>query len=315
MIALAGGLVALLFGANWLVDGASALAARLQVSPMVIGLTVVAFGTSTPELAINLSASAAGNPGLALGNVLGSNIANILLILGVSACAAPLAVRSATQWAEIPFGVLAVAAAAVAAADGLFDGAVADTISRADGASLLLFFLVFIAYVLRTARSDGETGPELKPASPWRSGALVIAGLALLVGGGHFLVEGATGIALALGVSERVIGLTIVAIGTSAPELAASVVAARKGHPEIALGNVVGSNIINVFLVLGASALVNPLPVPAAAWPDLLVALGASLLLFIATFTVRHRVIVRGEGVLFLVLYAGYLAWLLAART
>jgi cation:H+ antiporter len=255
------GLVLLVVGSNWLVDGASSVARRFNISDLVIGLTIVAFGTSSPELVVNLIASFNGNTDIAIGNVIGSNVFNILVILGLTAVVAPVAVKSTTTWKEIPFSILAVFVMALMANDILLDGYSVAEISRIDGLVLLSFFLIFMAYTFALAMHDDPLidNPPAKMGLP-KSLLLIMLGLVGLFFGGKFIVEGAIDIARALGISESVIGLTVVAAGTSMPELATSVVAAFKKNSDIAIGNVVGSNIFNIFLVLGLSATIRPIP-------------------------------------------------------
>jgi len=310
---LLAGLVLLVKGADFLVSGASAIARRLDISDLVIGLTVVAFGTSTPELFVNITASLQGNTGIAIGNVLGSNIANILLILGVSALIFPLAVSRGTVWREIPFSLLAALALGILANDHLLDGLAASDISRSDGLVFLLFFAIFLYYSASIARSGsspdtGATAPEAKSIPT--AILLVLGGLAGLALGGKWIVDGAVHLAETLGMSEALVGLTIVAVGTSLPELATSAMAAYRRNVDIAVGNVVGSCIFNIFFVLGISAVVKPLAFQSAGNLDIGMVILASLILFLAMFTGRRRSLDRWEGGLLLVVYAAYLAFL-----
>ena len=240
-------------GADLLVDGAASIARRFDVSEFAIGMTIVAFGTSTPELFVTMIAGFEGNPDIAVGNVVGSNIANTLLILGVAALVSPLAVSRGMVWREMPFGLLASCGLLLVAGDTYLDGAAQGVVGRADGLLLLSFFSIFIYYSASTAqRVKGME--ELSPArgrSLARALALVAAGLAGLVLGGKWIVDGAVAMARTFGMSEALVGLTVVAVGTSLPELATSVVAARKGNADLALGNVLGSNIFNIYFVLG----------------------------------------------------------------
>ena len=275
----------LIKGADYLVTGASSLAFKLGIAPLVIGLTIVAFGTSAPELIVNLLASFSGNTDIAIGNILGSNIVNILVILGVSAIIYPLTVRKSTVWKEIPFALLAVVVLAFLASDALIDGAATSWLTRIDGLILISFFAIFLYYIVGIAKQSPEDTLE-KPAdlSLMRSGLLILVGLIGLVVGGKWIVDGAIVFAQSLGVSQALIGLTIVAIGTSLPELATSVVAAYKKNTDIAVGNIVGSNILNIFWILGISAFITPLPFAPVMTIDILVTLFASLLLFLALF-------------------------------
>ncbi|MBI3114922.1 MAG: calcium/sodium antiporter [Candidatus Kerfeldbacteria bacterium] len=299
-------------GAGWLVDGASSLARRWGVSLLVIGLTVVAFGTSMPELIVNVFASAQGNAEIAIGNIVGSNTFNLLVVLGVSAVFVPLVVKRQTVWKEIPLAVLATLVLLVIANDHGIDGVMSNVLSRSEGFILIGFFAIFLGYTLAVARQQEPMTEEIRIFSPGRSAQLLVAGLASLILGGRWVVDGAVAIATGFGLSEAVIGLTIVAIGTSLPELATSVVAARRGNVDVAVGNVVGSNIFNVFAVLGVSTLIRPLPIPPAATADVLVSLAATLALFVTMFIgTRHR-LDRWQGAAFLALYAAYVATLLA---
>lgn len=305
IISLLAGLVILIYGANLLVDGGSALAHRLNVSNMVIGLTVVAFGTSTPELVVNMVSSIDGSSALALSNVVGSNIFNILAILGVTALIIPLGVKKTTTWVEIPLAAFAAILILL-----MVNGEPAGIITRTEGICLLCFFVIFLGYTFMLAKygaaGDGED-VKIKNYSTGKSTLFILLGLVGLIGGGRLLVTGAVNIAQTIGITERIIGLTIVSIGTSLPELATSVIAARKKNADIAIGNVVGSNIFNTFLILGTSATISPLQATGDSLPDLIVNLIAALLLFLFIFTGKGRKINRWEGALLLALYIAYL--------
>ncbi|MDX9930363.1 MAG: calcium/sodium antiporter [Bacteroidales bacterium] len=312
VLLLAAGFAALIYGANILVDSASSLARRLNVPDMVIGLTIVAFGTSSPELVVNLFASLRHNSDMALGNVIGSNIFNILAILGISAVIRPLEVRNTTTWIEIPLSLLAALAVYFMAGDVLFDRADGNLISRVDGIILLLFFMVFMAYNVAVIKGNREEQKiEIRDYTVTKSVLLIIAGLVLLAVGGRMIVVSATDIARMIGISEKVIALTIVSVGTSLPELATSVVAARKKNLDIAIGNVVGSNIFNLFFILGISAVIYPVSIPGGLQLDLYFNILASLLLFIFVFTGRGRRLERWEGAIFLLLYTGFVTGLI----
>jgi len=307
------GFVLLIKGADFLVDGASSLGRRFNVSDLVIGLTVVAFGTSSPELFVNIIASINGNTGIAIGNVLGSNIANIFLILGVASVVYPLSVTKGTIWKEIPFSLLAAILLGVLANDRLIDNGTSSAVTRIDGIVFLSFFVIFMYYSFSIAnRINGiEEHIPSKQYGPVWSVFLVVLGLLGLGLGGEWIVKGAVHMALSLGISESMVGLTIVAIGTSLPELATSAVAARKKNVEIAVGNVVGSNIFNIFFVLGISSVIKPLPFEAKNNVDIGVVIFASLLLFICMFIGKKRSLDRWEGIAFLILYAAYLTFLI----
>jgi cation:H+ antiporter len=291
------GLAGLFFGGNWLVQGASALALRFRVPPLVIGLTVVGFGTSMPELLVSVQAALAGAGGIAIGNVVGSNIANILLILGISAAVGPMAATLGALRRDLAW----MTGAALVTIPVFWSGFV----GRWEGIALTLGILLYITVCLREAGS--EEAPEVAPAPLWKSMLAVLAGLALLLAGARFLIDSATGIALTFGVSEAVIGLTIVAVGTSLPELATSLVAALKGQRDIALGNVVGSNIFNILAILGITALIAPIPVePRFLAVDVPVMIAVSLLLVAIIW--RMKGMGRVTGALFLAAYTGYIA-------
>ena len=298
----------LIKGADLLVEGASAVAKRLKVSDMVIGLTVVAFGTSTPELAVNMLAAVQKTTDIAIGNVIGSNIANIFLILGIAGLIRPLQVTSETVWREIPMCLLAVFVLGILANDRLIDGGATNVLTRVDGMVLLCFFVIFIYYTVNSALKLGGLGdyPSGTAIGTRRAVLFIGIGLAGLVAGGQFIVNGAVTLSRHLGISEAVIGLTVVAVGTSLPELATSVIAARKGNADIAVGNVVGSNIFNILFILGVSAMIQPLPFRVASNLDIGTTLLATILLFIFMFTGRRHALDRWEGLLFAILYCGY---------
>ena len=310
------GFALLIKGADFLVDGASSVGRRLNVSDLVIGLTVVAFGTSTPELFVNIFASIKGNTDIAIGNVLGSNIANIFLILGVSAVIFPLAVSKGTVWREIPLSLLAALLLGVMANDRLIDKSSISALTRIDGLVFIAFFIIFIYYSFGIAkRIDGidEHVPQ-KQYGLLKSFLFIIGGLIGLGIGGNWIVNGAVHIASNLGVSESLIGLTIVAVGTSLPESATSAVAAYKKNVEIAVGNVVGSNIFNIFFVLGLSSIIKPLPFQPGDNMNIGVVILASLLLFLWMFTGKKHSLDRWEGIVFVILYASYITFLIVKQ-
>ncbi len=309
---LIGGLAAIIIAANFLVDGASALAKRLGVSDLITGLTVVAFGTSAPELTVNIFSALDGSTDLAVGNILGSNIVNILFILGISAIIFPLTVKPSTKWKEIPFALLAIIVFAVLANDMLIDKTDKNIVTRVDGIVLLLFMVVFLVYTFNLASRQKNREiqePVVKQMKLSKSLLFILAGLVGLFFGGKYMVLGAVDIAEKLGMSQRVIGVTIVAIGTSLPELAASLVAAFKKKADIAIGNVVGSNIFNVFFILGTTAIIKPLPFDNALNFDTMVTIFASILLFITTMTIGINKITRTEGIIFVLIYISYVTY------
>jgi len=307
------GFAVVILGANFFINGASSLAKRLAVSELVIGLTVVAFGTSLPELSVNITASIKGNAGIALGNILGSNIANIFLILGVSGIISPLAVTKGTVWKEIPLSLLAAILFGILANDRLIDGGNISALTRIDGLVLISFFIIFLFYSAGIAGDVAGISEQIptKRYSMIRILVTMIVGLFGLIIGSRWVVSGAAGLAEKLGVSQSLIGLTIVAVGTSLPELATSAMAAYKKNPDIAVGNVVGSNIFNIFFILGVSSIIRPIPFEAGSNINVGVAIIASLLLFLCMFTGKKRMLDRWEGCVFLVLYAGYLCFLI----
>ena len=308
------GFVLLIKGSDALVEGASSLARKLGISTLVIGLTIVAFGTSAPELVVNLLASFEGNVDIAIGNIVGSNIANILLILGVAAIIHPLTVQRGTVWKEIPFSLLAIVVLFIMASDRFFSGTIESVLTRGDGLVLLGFFLIFMYYVFGVATqnsSEAENAEDsIKNLSQTKAIFMIIGGLVGLVLGGKWIVDGAVAFATIFGVSQSLIGLTIIAVGTSLPELATSVVAALKKQSDIAVGNAVGSGIFNVFWILGISATISPLPFAEVLGFDMLVAVGATLLLFLSLFVGKKQALDRWQGVAFVTLYVVYLGYL-----
>jgi len=322
ILAIIFGLIILVIGAEGLVRGASSFASKLRISPLVIGLTVVSFGTSAPELTVNIVSALQGSPDLAVSNVVGSNIANILLILGVCAIIVPLSVKSSTVWKEIPLALLGVVLLGIMANDRLFDGVPLMTLTRTDGLALLALMAIFMYYIFGMAKSDRKKTvgakaeqsdePEIKEYGFALSVILIILGLTGLVLGGRLLVSGAVDLAKAAGLSEALIGLTIVALGTSMPELATSVVAALRKQTDIAIGNIVGSNIFNIFFVLGTTSVILPLPISSILNFDIIVSIIATGLLFLFMFVGHRNKLVRWEGILFVTLYVTYLAYLVA---
>lgn len=295
------GFVMLVKGADWFVDGAAGVARKLGIPQLVIGLTIVAMGTSLPEAAVSITAAIKQNAGIAVGNVLGSNVLNILIILGLTALITSVAVQKTTIRIEIPFMLLiTLVLLGMGAADG--------KISRVEGAILWLFFILYLVYLFFLTRKQKEE--EVQGEQPmWKLLICIVGGAAVIVVGSNLTVNSATAIARAVGLSERVIGLTIVALGTSLPELFTSVTAARKGNADIAIGNIVGSNIFNILFVLGTSALITPLVFEASFWIDGIAAVVAGVVLWLAV--VRRKKLVRPWGIVMLVLYGEYLAYIL----
>ena len=310
------GLVLIIAGADWLTDGASSMAKRWGVSDLVIGLTVVAFGTSAPELSISLVSALKGSAPMAIGNVVGSNIFNVLAIIGVMALARPIRIEPSIMQNELPLAILAsVALLAIGCGPELGAGT-GRIVTRPDGILLILFFLIFMRYTFSQAKGISSASDPVgdaaarKPLMPmWKSVAWVILGLGALVWGGDRFVSGASGIASSLGMSDAVIGLTIVAAGTSLPELATSLTAALKGNTGIAVGNVIGSCIFNIFFVLGLTGVVTPLPFGGIGETDLLVMTGAALLFWLFGWRFGRREIKRWEGGVMLACYVAYVAF------
>jgi cation:H+ antiporter len=316
ILLLIAGLALILLGANYLVDGASAIAKRFGISDFIIGMTIVGIGTSTPEMVVSFLSAAQGNADIAVGNVMGSNIFNILMILGITALISPLALTSNNIKKDIPFALLAAFALLFVGNDMFLDGASANIISRTDGLMLLSLFGVFMAYTIYSSQSANVTAVSaasstadaqpVKQKPIWLSAIMVIGGLGGLVYGGDLFVAAASSLAKMLGVSDAVIAVTIMAGGTSLPELASCAVAAMKKNTDLALGNVIGSNVSNIFLILGGSAVIHPLGMANIGTFDLGTLLLSSILLFITAFTFKKRSLDRIEGALFIMIYIGY---------
>ena len=314
IIYLVVGLALILWGANMLTDGSSAIARRLGVSDLVVGLTVVAFGTSAPELVISMVSALNDSSEMAIGNVVGSNIFNVFVIVGATAAVSPIKVGKGIMSNEIPLVILAsVALLAIGSSEYIGDGL--PIVSRVEGILLLLFFAIFMRYVFaRTKDAKSQTADDVKKSSIplWKAILMTLIGLGSLIFGGDRFVAGASEIALSLGVSQAVIGLTVVAAGTSLPELATSMVAAIKGRPGLAVGNVVGSCLFNIFLVLGLTATITPLPFQGINIVDLLVLLGSAVLFWITGWLFKERTITRWEGIMMVICYVAYTAWLIS---
>lgn len=306
------GLVLILGGANYLTDGAAAIARKFGLSDLIVGLTIVAFGTSAPELTISVMSAVDGNTGMAIGNVVGSNIFNTLLIIGTVAMARPIHIGKGIMINEIPLVILASVAILAMGCSPWLDGT-APEISRVNGILLLLFFVIFMRYIFSQAReskqdrSGQHAGAKPQPKM-WLSAIMVVGGLAALIYGGDLFVDKASAIARSWGVSDAIIGLTIVAAGTSLPELATSLVAAVKGNSGIAVGNVIGSNIFNIFLVLGCAAAIRPLPFGDISTFDLGVLTGSALLFWFFGWFFKTRTITRTEGAIMALCYILYIS-------
>ena len=299
------GVILVLWGADRMTDGAVALAQRMNVPQIVIGLTIVAMGTSAPELFVSFVSAIKGTPDLAVGNVVGSNIFNAMLIVGVAAMVAPMTIAKATVKKDIPFAVLAAVMLVLLAFDKM--------ISRFDAAILFLLFIIFMTYTLRMAK-EGDN--EIEEDAPKNYGVVksvcfIALGLACLIGGSNLFVESASRVAIELGVSEAVVGLTSVAGGTSLPELATTVVAARKGKSAIAIGNVIGSNVFNILMILGITGIICPMRIQGITMLDMGMMLGSVVLLWFFSFT-KFKV-ERWEGAVLTAIFLGYMTWLVVS--
>lgn len=312
-ILIIAGFTALIFGANWLVDGASALAKKYNVSDLIIGLTIVSFGTSAPELVVNSLASYNGYSDIILGNILGSNNFNLFITLGIAGLIYPMRVQKSTIWKEIPISFGAAVLFFMMANNFFFSDNTA--ILRIDGAVLLLCFAAFLFYVFKEMKAGKEPIEEItyQPKSNLTIWSLILLGLAGLVIGGQLVVDNGVKLATLLGVSEKIIGLTIIAIGTSLPELLTSVVAALKKNSGIAMGNIIGSNIFNILLILSVSSLIAPIEFQSYFNIDIFILLGGTLFLFLSMFIGKKDRLDRWQAaslLIFYLAYTGYLVWL-----
>jgi len=303
IVLIIAGVAMVLYGADRLTEGASALARRMNVPEIIIGLTIVAAGTSAPELFVSLVSALKGTSGMAIGNVVGSNTMNAMLIVGCAAMVAPMTISKSTVRKDIPFAVFASVLLPLLALDSF--------LGRIDGVILLAGFAAFMYYTLSQAKG-GKTEPatEVKTINPWMSAFFVFLGLALLVIGSNIFVDSASRVAYSLGISEGVVGLTIVAGGTSLPELATSVVAARKGQSAIAIGNVIGSNVFNILMILGLTATISPMQIQGITMIDFSLMLGSVILVWL--FSRTKYTVERWEGLLLVVGYLVYVGWLLS---
>lgn len=307
------GIYFLIRGADWLVDGSASIARRFGVGELVIGLTVVAFGTSAPELFANVIAAFRGSTDLAMGNIVGSNIANILLILGVTAIVYPISVKLSTTFKEIPFSMLSAAVLVILVSDGISSGK--SVLNVFDALILLSFFIIFIYYMFglfRSSQADEKEGKERRASKKiplWQASLMSVGGIVALTIGGEAVVRSAREIGLQLGISQAMLGLTVVAIGTSLPELVTSVKAAMKRKADIAVGNVVGSNIFNIFWVLALTAMTRPIPISQGIFWDIAIVIIATIFLFLFMFTGKKQKLERWEGLMFIVLYFAYIGF------
>ena len=298
---LALGFVMLVKGSDWFVDGAAGIAAKFRIPQIIIGLTIVAMGTSAPEAAVSITAAMGGSADITVGNIVGSNILNVLIILGLASAIVPIAVGTSTQKIDAPF---MIAISAIFLALG-WDG----TITRLDGAVLLVLFASYIGYMIWGALHSNDEGDEIKDMKIWQMLLATAGSLALVVLGADVAVDAATELATIFGMSERFIGLTVVALGTSLPELFTSVTAARKGNADIAIGNIVGSNIFNILFVVGLSSMIIDVPFASNFRIDMAVAVAASLFMWVASL--KNKKLVRWHGIVMLLGYAAYFLYLL----
>ena len=308
---IAAGLVMILVGSDWLVDGASGIARRYGISEFIIGMTIVGIGTSMPELVSSLIAAIGGHGDMALGNVTGSNICNILLILGVTALISPIGFTRSNIRKDIPFAAFVSLLLIVLLYNGF--GLLGDVpgISRIDALLLLLLFVVFMVDSFKSSKSGAEEDvSDAKPMPMGKALLLIVVGLAGLILGGRFFVDHTVSIAERFHVSEAFISITLMAVGTSLPELATCVVAALKGKNQLALGNIIGSNVFNISLIIGASAVISPFEIQSISTIDMVMVLVAVAMLWLAAFTGRRYRLDRWEGTVFLLAYVGYIAYL-----
>lgn len=315
IVLLVAGFVALIKGADLFVDGSSSLAAIFKVPSIIIGLTIVAMGTSAPELAVSTSAAINGSNEIAVSNVVGSNLFNLLMVLGVCALIKPLPLDSVIKKRDFPFSIIITIALFAALGVGVLRSTdfatvkmndTVTTLERWMGIALLVIFVIYLIVLIRSALKNKTEGEAVKQMSPLKSVLFILIGIALIVAGGHFVVESAKYIAAAFGMSETLIGLTIVAVGTSLPELVTSVVASRKGENGLAVGNVVGSNIFNILLILGLSGTIHPIGVNLASMVDFAILLAASILVFL--FSLRNK-INRPQGAVMILLYVAIMVF------
>ncbi len=310
VVLLLAGLALIVFGADALVDGASSVARRFGLSEFVIGLTIVGMGTSAPEMVVSFIGAFHGNADIAIGNVVGSNIFNTLLILGLTALILPMTVTPSNKKRDIPVNIFVTALLVVLGLEKTFFGIGNDGLSRIDGAILMTVFILYMVMSFKGNHPDEEENPA-PMKSIWLSLLMIAGGLAGLIFGGNLFVDNATAIAKALGISDKFIAITILAGGTSMPELATCVVAAAKKKGQLALGNIIGSNVFNILLILGGSALIHPLSFVGMNYVDLGVLMLSAIVLYTATFVGRKDKIDRLDGSLFLVIFAAYMAYLI----
>ena len=309
-------LAIILKGADFFVRGASSVSLKLGISPFVVGLTIVAIGTSAPELFINAIAAYSGATDLSIGNILGSNITGILIGLGVAAIYVPLTLKSETVWKELPFSLLGAIMVLIFGMDILISKGEVNVLTRSEGFALLAFFIIFLVYTFGLNKTDvAEEDESIVEYGIWKSLFFIFGGVAGLIVGGDLVVVSATVIATSLGLSQNLIGLTIVAVGTSLPEIVTSVVAAKKGHIDMAVGGIVGTIIFNIFFALGVTAVIAPLPFGRDNITDALFLMGISVIFFIFMFVGKKHKLERWQGIAFVVLYVAYIAFALLRET
>jgi cation:H+ antiporter len=307
---IVGGFFILIKGAHFLVEGACALALKLAISEIVIGLVIVSIGTSAPELVVNVFSALKGKTDFSFGNIIGSNILNILLILGVAGLIRPLKTQKNTVWREIPFALMSAIILMLLCNDQWL-GNGTNMLTRSDGVIMLFFFIIFLSYSFTIAPVKLSDKPDIKLLSGKKTGLYLALGIIGLLLGGRLTIIGAVDIAVMSGMSDKLIGLTILSIGTSLPELVTSAIAAKKGKIDIAIGNVIGSNIFNIFFILSITSIINPLPFSPVLNFDLAILLIASVILFLTMFTGRRRILDRWEAILFLCFYVVYTVYLI----
>ena len=305
------GLALVVFGADYLVEGASAVARKAGLSEFIIGLTIVGMGTSAPEMVVSFIGAAQGNADIAIGNVVGSNIFNTLLILGVTALILPMTITPENRKRDIPMNIFTVVVLVLLGLEHTIFGIGTDGLSRIDGGILLALFIAYMWYSFTSSKPESDSAKDAKKTAIWLAVLYIVGGLAALVFGGRLFVNSAVNIAHSFGVSDKFIAITILAGGTSMPELATCIAAAVKKKGQLALGNIIGSNIFNVLLILGGSAIISPLSFADISYVDLGILMASALVLLTSCFVGKKNSLDRLDGVLFLILWAGYMAWLI----
>ncbi len=304
------GFFLLIRGADYFVAGSASLARKMGVPALIVGLTIISIGTSAPELFVNIIAATQGSTDLSIGNVLGSNFADILLGLGIAAIIVPLSLKSATVWKEIPFSLLGALMILVFGSDYFLDGTLPNAITRAEGIALFSFFLIFLVYTFGVKKSGEQPQEHIPTMGTWRMFGSIFGGIAALAIGGYLTVEAAVGIAAGVGMSENLIGLTVVAAGTSLPEIVTAISAAKKKHVDLVVGGIVGTIIFNSLFVLGATAIVNPLPFKNDSIMDAVAVMVVTvLLLAILLQSEKKHEIGKRTGALFILLYIAYIVF------